>query len=136
MTEKTLREKKIRRYTYDEWKAEGKRLFGNSIWDWLYVCPMCGHVQGAHEFAERTEIKKDDYHKYIGFSCIGRYLKYQKPLPGQDEHAFPVKMKGGGCNWTLGGLFNIHNAEVVKDDGIPISVFEFYEGKKKCQKKK
>lgn len=41
------------------------------------------------------------------YSCIGRWVK------------------GRGCNWTLGGLFQIHETEVVNEDGKPIPVFEF-----------
>lgn len=127
----------VKKYTYEEWKAEGKRLFGDNIWDWLYVCPICGHVQGAHEFAERTNVKKEDFRKYIGFSCIGRYLKDKIKKPkNQDDHAFPVKMKGGGCNWTLGGLFQLHKVVVINSKGEPTPMFEFYKGKKKRDEKK
>jgi len=32
---------------------------------------------------------------------------------------------GKGCNWTLGGLFQIHTLETVDADGNATPVFEF-----------
>ncbi len=43
------------------------------------------------------------------FSCIGRWVKDR------------------GCDWTLGGLLQIHNTEVVTDDGDTVPVFDFAE---------
>ena len=72
-----------------------------------FVCVMCGHVQsitsftGAGADSERAE-------KMIGFSCVGRIAgpKHQHPVWGD-----------GPCNWTLGGLFRLHNTEVITEDG-------------------
>lgn len=76
-----------------------------------FVCPMCGTVQNIIDLiragAGKTE---DDVSKYIGFSCVGRFT----------HHKPPPQEKGGqcGCNWTLGGLFQCHQLEVVTDDGV------------------
>ena len=74
----------------------------------------------------RTEIEK-----VLGFSCVGRYLTAQEPKRGQTKDSWPVKMKGGGCDWTLGGLFKLHNIVVINSKGEPTPMFEFYRGKKK-----
>ena len=119
-----------------DWIARGEKLFGKSLRDWLFVCPMCWHVQGGLEFQERTDLEIKNIEKVLGFSCIGRYLRNQEPKPRQREGAMPLKMKGGGCNWTLGGLFQMHKASVILDDGSEHQIFEFYEKEKKNENTK
>jgi len=45
---------------------------------------------------------------YLGFSCIGRF----------DEKR--------GCDWTLGGFFQMHTS-IIKDVEHERPVFDFYE---------
>jgi len=76
-----------------------------------FVCPMCGTVQNMIDLiiagAGKTE---EEVSKYIGFSCVGRFT----------HHKPPPQEKGSqcGCNWTLGGLFQCHQLEVVTEDGV------------------
>ena len=76
-----------------------------------FVCPMCGTVQNMIDLiragAGETE---DDVSKYIGFSCVGRFT-HHKPPPQE-------KGSQSGCNWTLGGVLQLHKFEVVTDDGV------------------
>lgn len=82
-----------------------------------FVCPMCGTVQNMIDLiragAGKTE---DDVLEYIGFSCVGRFT----------HHKPPPREKGSqlGCNWTLGGLFQCHQLEVVTDDGVRHPYFD------------
>lgn len=72
-----------------------------------FRCPKCGTVQsvadlilaGAGEDVAAVE-------KYIGFSCVGRWSRAK------------------GCDWTLGGLFQIHKLTVVTPDGMRHPSFE------------
>lgn len=63
-----------------------------------FVCVQCGNVQSIASLmlhgmaAEQAE-------RRVGFSCEGRMTKDR------------------GCDWTLGGLFTIHELEVITDDG-------------------
>jgi len=41
----------------------------------------------------------EEIEKYLAFSCVGRFD--------------PDK----GCDWTMGGLFQLHELEVVTEDG-------------------
>lgn len=41
----------------------------------------------------------DSVQGFLGFSCIGRFDTSK------------------GCNWTLGGLFKLHELEIVTEDG-------------------
>lgn len=98
-------------YTEQEWLEEGARRFGSDRSDWRFVCPHCNTMQSARDFVEkasdaaamREEIRKG----IVGFSCIGRYIE------------------GIGCDWTLGGFLQIHEACVKTDDGKEIPVFRF-----------
>lgn len=89
-----------------EWREKGKLLFGGSMENWKFKCPHCGQSQTLAEF-RANGIEKPEGKFY--YSCIGRWVKSR------------------GCNWTLGGLFQIHKTEVVDEDGDIIRVFEFAE---------
>jgi len=87
-----------------EWKEKAKKLFGPELKQWKFKCASCGETQTAQDFIDN---KVKDWEGKFYFSCIGRWVK------------------GRGCDWTLGGLFQIHKTEVINEDGEKISVFEF-----------
>lgn len=92
--------------TLKEWKGKGKELFGTDDYKkWKFVCPMCKNIQTYEDFEGLT----DEPESYFYFSCIGR-LK-----------------DGVGCDWSLGGLLQIHKTEVVSEEGKHVPVFEFAE---------
>jgi hypothetical protein len=91
------------KFTLDQWKAEGTRLFGSDHRNWKFKCPQCGNVQSYRDFEGLVDHPEDVFF----FSCIGRWKK------------------GVGCDWTLGGLFQIHNVEVTAEDGTVVPSFEF-----------
>lgn len=72
-----------------------------------FVCPMCKTTQSMDCLitagAGKTE---DDVDGYIGFSCVGRWTRAGSPRKQPD---------GKPCNWTLGGLLQLHDMVVVKD---------------------
>jgi len=78
--------------------------------DILFVCPICKTEQSANQLIE-AGVKRDEVPNYIGFSCIGRFDKSK------------------GCNWTLGGLFGIHELEIIDSDGKHHPRFMFAETK-------
>lgn len=70
-------------------------------------CPMCATVQSIQSFiCAGTEPEQAE--KFIGFSCVGRVTG--APAPRKEPDGEP-------CNWTLGGLFRMHDLEVVDEDG-------------------
>lgn len=81
-----------------------------------FVCPMCGTVQSMdcliNAGAGKTE---DDVERYVGFSCVGRWLCAGSPRKAPD---------GKPCNWTLGGLFQCHKLTVLTPDGKRCAYFE------------
>ena len=78
--------------TKDEFINTAIERFGDDRDNWKFICPRCKTAQSIADFKEANI---DDFDKYIGFSCIGRF----------DESK--------GCDWTLGGLFLIHELEVI-----------------------
>jgi hypothetical protein len=92
----------------DDFKAEAEKRFGPDTTQWQFVCPSCGTAQTAADFVA-AGISKEDVNKYIGFSCIGR----------QDNEK--------GCDWSLGGLFQIHTLEIITPDGQHHKHFELAE---------
>jgi hypothetical protein len=86
--------------TLEEFHAAIKEQGRDRIEDVTFKCPRCGTLQSAQDLIDAGVGKTiDDVEKYLAFSCIGRF----------------TEMKG--CNWTLGGLFKLHELEVVTPDG-------------------
>jgi len=90
--------------TMEEWISKGEELFGKDKKLWKFKCVNCGEAQTYNDFAEA---KVENPENYIHFSCIGRFVE------------------GRGCDWTLGGLLQLHKQEVVTDDGNKVPTFEF-----------
>ena len=98
--------KGCKRISFDEWKAEAIRLYGRDERNWRFKCPNCGHVQCGKEVRERNPSLIGTISDWITCNCEGRHTP------------------GIGCNWTLGGLFQIHKVEVTIGQKI-IRAFEF-----------
>lgn len=62
-------------------------------------CANCGLLHCAQDLLDAGAAENlEDVFKYLGFSCVGRWSK------------------AVGCDWTLGGLFKIHDYEVIPDE--------------------
>jgi len=83
-----------------------------------FVCPACGTVQTAQDLIDAgAGPTLEEVIEYLAFSCVGRF----------DEER--------GCDWTLGGLLQIHDLEVVHpEEGksvprfLPVNFEEAMEG--------
>lgn len=65
-----------------------------------FVCPVCKTVQCGQDLIDAGVGNNfDEIEKYLAFSCIGRFDSSK------------------GCDWTLGGLFQLHELTVTTDDG-------------------
>ena len=102
--------------TQDEFLAEGERRFGKNVREWKFVCPACGTIQSVQQLMDVVIASggtKDDVHGYVGFSCFGRFT-------GQRDEGIAANHRGEkwdkGCNWTLGGLFQIHTLAVTMEN--------------------
>lgn len=85
--------------------------------DVAFVCPMCGTIQSSRLLiSEGVGACYDTVKTIIGFNCVGRYTG--KGSPNEE------KGKGHGCNWSLGGLLQVHELEVITPDGKYVPCFE------------
>ena len=99
----------MRTITLAQFHAEMKAQGVKRIEDVAFVCPCCKTVQSATNLiAARAGSSMDEVEKYLGFSCVGRFTGAKSPRKEPD---------GNPCNWTLGGLFALHELEVVTEDG-------------------
>lgn len=74
-----------------------------------FKCPICKTVQSASDLiAAGAGQNFDQVEKYLAFSCVGRFTN-----AGPHEGNAP----GKGCDWSLGGLFRLHELEVITEEG-------------------
>jgi hypothetical protein len=69
-------------------------------------CPICGTVQSAYDLIKAGAGNSfDEVEKYLGFSCVGRFTNAGPYKKGKSDVV--------GCDWTLGGLFQLHKLAVI-----------------------
>ena len=80
----------------DEFEQKLKDNF-NSLSEAEFICPSCKTVQTPQDLIDNGAGKDlDEVNGFIGFSCVGRFNN-----------------KKTGCDWTLGGFFQIHELEIT-----------------------
>lgn len=79
----------------------------NSFAETVVVCPACKTLQMGQEFLD-AGLSYDMARGMFGINCIGRYTGATSPRKQPD---------GKPCDWTLGGLLQIHKLEVATPDG-------------------
>jgi hypothetical protein len=102
--------------THERFIATLTERFGDSPYDWAFVCPNCGDVATGADFkaalAEHPHTRRDGESvtasNIMGQQCIGRTLG---ALSGPAS-----KWKGRGCDWAAGGLFSGPTYVQVDDD--------------------
>lgn len=78
--------------------------------DFAFRCPICKTIQSARDLiAAGVGVDFDRVESRLAFSCVGRFT-------GADEHKKGMP-PGRGCNWTLGGLLQVHELVVLTEDG-------------------
>ena len=83
---------------------------------YAFRCPMCKTVQTSTDLIKAgAGATVDEVQVFLGFSCVGRFTG-----AGSPSKATP----GQGCDWTLGGLFRMHELEVITEDGAHHAHFE------------
>jgi len=90
----------------EDWNKLGKELYGKKGRNWKFICPRCKTIQCGQDLLD-LDVPLNLIESAIGFSCIGRFTKEK------------------GCDWTLGGLFQIHELEIIDEDGEKFRRFKF-----------
>lgn len=98
------------RMAFDDWWAEGLRLFGTDTNGWRFICPACSHVATVADWKAAGAPQGG-----IGFSCVGRWLPSCRDAFGNGP---------GPCNYAGGGLFLL-NPVVITSDGEEVTRFAF-----------
>lgn len=82
-----------------------------------FKCPICSTVQSMASLI-RAGDSQDAAEKHIGFSCEGR-VSGSGEWPSKKDNSAKAKARRlvRGCNWTLGGLFQLHNLTVTTPSG-------------------
>lgn len=75
-----------------EWLADLKSKYGDDQNQWRFKCPSCGWIQCKQDFIDAGIELSGDQHMN---NCIGRWVSDR------------------GCDWSLGGLFQIHKTAVL-----------------------
>lgn len=73
-----------------------------------FKCVICGTVQSGADWMAATGKPFDEIEPKVGFACIGR-------ATDAGPHKRGAK-PGKGCDWSLGGLFRLHEMEIVDGD--------------------
>ncbi len=98
-----------------EWRALGRKLFGDDEKAWRFRCPVCGFVATPADWHKAGANDGE-----IAFSCIGRHVD------GAAE-AFIDNGGKGPCTYAGGGLFRLNPVEVVDESGQVHEMFDFAE---------
>jgi hypothetical protein len=101
--------------THAEWLAEAARRYGPDSLKWQFKCPSCGHVACVQDWKDAGAPEGA-----VAFSCIGRYTG--DPAAAA---AAAFKGKGGPCNYTCGGLFQISPLTITLESGEESPAFPF-----------
>lgn len=95
--------------TVEEFQAACKAQGIPTQSDVAVICPRCKTIQSARDLiAAGAGADFESVSSYLGFSCVGRFTGAGSPRKVPD---------GKPCNWTLGGLFSLHELEVITPDG-------------------
>jgi hypothetical protein len=106
-----------RTITLEQFQAEYKSQ-AEQREDIVVICPACLSLQNGHDLIKAGAGETmDDLNGSFGFSCVGRWT-------GKGSATAEVKAAGKGCNWSLGGLFQIHTLTVTDPDGNEYPFFE------------
>ena len=106
----------MRTLTLEQFHAELKAQGVPRREDIALVCPRCKTVQSAMSLIHAgAGAAFEDVEKFLGFYCVGRFT-----------NDGPARKKPDGlpCDWTLGGLFKLHELEVITPDGMHHPRFE------------
>ena len=99
------------RRTHDE---VFKELLGQGVakHDFAFVCPICATVQSLNSL-KAAGADDELAEKYTGFSFEGRVTRAGSWPANPSAARKTIR----GCDWTLGGLFQLHTLEVNAADG-------------------
>ena len=89
-----------------------------------FRCPICSTVQSMASLVA-AGAKPDTVHGYIAFSCEGRFTGAGPAARSNDKSRKAKERRAiRGCDWTLGGLFQLQKLQIEYPDGKVSPSFE------------
>lgn len=91
---------------------------------YAFRCPICGTIQSMASLVA-AGAEQEEVHKYIAFSCEGRFSG-AGPAARSDDTSRKAKARRAvrGCDWTLGGLFQLQRLMIRYPDDAVSPSFE------------
>ena len=107
----------VEQITFEEFHIRAKAQGVSAREHIAFVCVVCGTVQSIASLI-KAGAAPEKAEGFLGFSCEGR-VSSAGPWPSKRDKSVKAKQRRlvRGCNWSLGGLFKIHQLEVVTDKG-------------------
>jgi hypothetical protein len=104
---------------HEAFRAQGVDQNDNAV-----ICPICGTIQSMNSLV-RAGADSDKVHRFIGFSCEGRFSN-AGPWVGEKDKSKKARDRRTvrGCDWTLGGLFKLNRLTITYPDGTEAPSFE------------
>ncbi|WP_420104116.1 VVA0879 family protein [Bosea sp. (in: a-proteobacteria)] len=82
-----------------------------------FRCPLCSTVQSMASLVA-AGAKPETVHEYIAFSCEGRFTDAGPAARSGDQSRKAKERRAvRGCDWTLGGLFQLQKLQIEYPDG-------------------
>jgi hypothetical protein len=107
----------MRTISIEQFQSELKAQGVKTHLDFAFRCPICKTVQSARDLiAAGAGEDFDRIEPVLAFSCVGRWTN-----AGPHKKDEPP---GRGCNWTLGGVLQLHDLTVLAADGTKHPRFE------------
>lgn len=90
-----------------DWRRIGQKYYLD-VKDFEFICPVCKHKQSVNSIMKNnSNLTEKEVRDFITCECEGRHTENK------------------GCDWCLYGLFQVHNLEILQEDGKRFNVFDF-----------
>lgn len=110
--------------TLDEAHARMKAQGVSHQRHYAFRCPICSTVQSMASLVA-AGATPDQAEKAIAFSCEGRFSGAGPAASTKDKSAKAKARRAvRGCDWSLGGLFQLHKLTIEYPDKITQPSFE------------
>lgn len=106
----------MRQITVEEFHGELRAQGVSGPEHLAFRCPRCRTIQSARDLiVAGAGADFEAVERVLAFSCVGRWTGAGPARTAPD---------GMPCDWTLGGLFRLHELEVVTPEGERCPRFE------------
>lgn len=115
----------MKRMSLDEYQAALQGQGVSSREHAAVVCCVCATVQSVALFKAVGDLGEEDIEARIGHACVGIAAGSGAWDKRREDAGDREAIERGrtGCDWHLGGLFRLHECEIVMPDGRKVPAF-------------